>query len=282
MRPDQWGNTMGYYKISDEDYRRYYEDGFIVVRSLFDAKEMELLRAGVAQDQHMAEAAYEVKDKDGGTAKIAIWQGTGDDLYGLVARCERMVNTAERLLDGEVYHWHSKMTIKIPLTGGAWDWHQDYGYWYDYGCLYPLLTSCMIAVDRQTRENGCLQVLKRSHLLGRIDHGKSGSQAGADVERVQIAQQTLETVYCELEIGDAVFFHCNMLHASAQNKSPNPRRAFLCCYNARRNSPYKFVRHPMYTPLEKVPDSAIKEAGIRVSNQEYSQRSHYQLVQPKD
>lgn len=273
---------MGYYRISDEDFRKYHEDGFIIVRSLFDAEEMELLRAGVAGDSHMAEAAYEVKDKEGGTAKIAIWQGTGDDLYGLVARCERMVSTAERLLDGEVYHWHSKMTIKVPLTGGAWDWHQDYGYWYDYGCLYPLLTSCMIAVDRATRENGCLQVLKTSHHLGRIDHGKSGSQAGADLERVQIAQQDFETVHCELELGDAIFFHCNLLHASAQNKSPHPRRAFLCCYNARRNSPYKVVRHPMYTPLDRVPDSSIKEAGLKIAKQEYSQRSHYNVVpQPK-
>ena len=274
---------MGYYRISDEDFRKYHEDGFIVVRSLFDAEEMELLCAGVAGDAHMAEAAYEVKDKDGGTAKIAIWQGTGDDLYGLVARSERMVTTAERLLGGEVYHWHSKMTIKVPLTGGAWEWHQDYGYWYEYGCLYPLLSSCMIAVDRATRENGCLQVLKGSHHLGRIDHGKAGSQAGADLERVEMAQKSHELVYCELELGDAVFFHCNLLHASAQNKSPHPRRAFLCCYNARRNSPYKVVRHPVYTPLARVPDTAIKEAGLKIANQEYSQRSHYNVVpQPKE
>ena len=89
-------------------------------------------------------------------------------------------------------------------------------------------------------------------------------------------------VHCELEIGDAVFFHCNLLHASAQNKSPHPRRAFLCCYNARRNSPYKVVRHPVYTPLARVPDSAIKDAGLKIANQEYSQRSHYNVVpQPK-
>jgi hypothetical protein len=52
----------------------------------------------------------------------------------------------------------------------------------------------------------------------------------------------------------------------------------LCCYNAARNSPYKVVRHPQYTPLAKVPDSALKEAGLRIANQEYSKRSHQQLV----
>ena len=272
---------MSFYRISDEDYRKYQEEGFIIVRSLFDAEEMDLLRKAVSVDEHMAEAAYEVKDKDGGTAKIAIWQGTGDDLYGLVARSERVVSTMERLLADEVYHWHSKMTIKVPLTGGAWEWHQDYGYWYDYGCLYPSLASCMIAVDRATRENGCLQVLKGSHKIGRIDHGKTGSQAGADPERLEVIMKSFEMVYCELEVGDGIFFHCNLFHGSAQNKSPHPRRAFLCCYNARHNSPYKVVRHPQYTPLEKVPDTAIKDAGLRIADQEYGRKSHYQLTDSK-
>lgn len=269
---------MSFYRISDDDFRRYEEEGFILVRSLLDAEEMGLLREGVTADRHMAEAAYEVQDKDGGTAKIAIWQGAGDDLYGLVARSERIVNTMERLLAGEVYHWHSKMTLKVPHTGGAWEWHQDYGYWYDYGCLFPLLASCMIAVDKATQENGCLQVLKGSHRLGRMDHGKSGSQAGADPERLEVAVKTFENVYCELEIGDAVFFHCNTLHSSGQNHSPNPRRAFLCCYNARRNSPYKVVRHPQYAPLQKVPDTAVKAAGLRIADQQYGRKTHFQVI----
>jgi ectoine hydroxylase-related dioxygenase (phytanoyl-CoA dioxygenase family) len=269
---------MSAYCISDSEVSRYDEDGFIIVPSLFDSEEMDLLCRAVTIDSDLAEAAYDVKDQQGGTAKMALWQGTGDDLYGLVARSERIVNTMERLVDGEVYHWHSKMAIKDPYTGGAWEWHQDYGYWYDYGCLYPYLGTCMIAIDRATPENGCLQVLKGSHHLGRIEHGKAGSQVGADPERVEQVTRSLERVYCELEVGDGIFFHCNLLHGSGQNKSPNPRRAFLCCYNAARNSPYKIVRHPAYSPLVKVPDSAIKEAGMRVAAQDYRKKSHYQLT----
>ncbi len=267
---------MNAYRVGEEDLRKYHEDGFFIVRSLFDAEEMELLRNAVAIDKDLAEAAYEVSDNQGARAKIAIWQGTGDDLYGLVARCRRVVDTMEALLGGEVYHWHSKMTIKEPYTGGAWEWHQDYGYWYTYACLYPYLATCMIAVDRATKANGCLQVLKGSHHMGRIDHGVQ-TQLGADPERVEIATKRLETEYCELESGDGLFFHCNLFHCSGQNKSSEPRRAFLCCYNAARNSPYKIIRHPQYTPLVKVPDSAIKEAGLRIARQEFSKTSHYQL-----
>ncbi len=76
------------------------------------------------------------------------------------------------LLGDEVYHYHHKMMLKEPYVGGAWEWHQDYGYWYDYGCLYPDMGSCFIAVDPATRANGCLQVLPSSHRLGRINHMK--------------------------------------------------------------------------------------------------------------
>ncbi len=37
----------------------------------------------------------------------------------------------------------------------------------------------------------------------------------------------------------------------------------ICCYNAARNNPYKESHHPRYTPLHKVPDSAILEAGLK-------------------
>ena len=40
---------------------------------------------------------------------------------------------------------------------------QDYGYWYT-NFLTSDLASCMIALDRSTKANGCLQVLKGSHI----------------------------------------------------------------------------------------------------------------------
>ena len=129
------------------------------------------------------------------------------------------------------------------------------------GCLFPLMASCLIAVDRATRENGCLQVIRGSHHMGRIDHGKTGEQTGADLERVEAALARMELVYVEAEPGDALFFHSNLLHRSDQNTSPNPRWSLICCYNAARNDPYKESRHPRYAPLVKVADTAIRDWG---------------------
>ncbi|MDQ3003088.1 MAG: phytanoyl-CoA dioxygenase family protein, partial [Fibrobacterota bacterium] len=114
-------------------------------------------------------------------------------------------------------------------------------------------------------ENGCLQLLKGSHHLGRLDHVLTGEQAGADAERVREAVSRLELVHCEMEPGDTVFFHCNTLHRSDANRSMHPRWAMICCYNAARNDPFADSQHPRYTPLHKVEDSALREIGGRTA-----------------
>jgi ectoine hydroxylase-related dioxygenase (phytanoyl-CoA dioxygenase family) len=119
--------------------------------------------------------------------------------------------------------------------------------------------SCFIAVDRATRANGCLQVIPTSQRLGRIDHGKVGGQTGADAERVAAVLERLPMVHVEMEPGDGLFFHGNLLHRSDQNTSPDPRWALICCYNTRRNDPYKPSRHPGYTPLQLLDDEQVLE-----------------------
>ena len=108
-----------------------------------------------------------------------------------------------------------------------------------------------------------MQVLRGSHLLGRIDHGFAGEQTGADLERVEEATQRLELVYCEMAPGTALFFHGNTLHMSEANLSDKPRRGLISCYNTKHNDPYKEHHHPRYTPLTKVADSAIKAIGAK-------------------
>ncbi len=238
---------------------QYQENGYVLVPQLFDAEEMQKLLTFAKHDQALLAGATGRKDATGQITKLTLWNQAGDDLYGMFSRSPRIVDRMEQILGGEVYHYHTKMMLKEPRVGGAWEWHQDYGYWYHNGCLYPLLASCLIAVDKATRENGCLQVLKGSHLMGRVEHGKSGDQTGADMEIVNAAMERLPLEYIEANPGDALFFHCNLLHRSDQNTSPNPRWSLICCYNAARNDPYKESRHPRYSPLSKVPGSAIKD-----------------------
>jgi ectoine hydroxylase len=246
---------------------QYERDGYVIVPSLFDTEEIGLMRDAMEQDPALRASLYDRKDAEGKSTRMALWNHPGDSVYGLAARSRRVVDTMEDMLGGEVYHYHSKLTAKEPYDGGAWEWHQDYGYWYHNGCMYPYMGSVMVALDRANRENGCLQVLRGSHLMGRVDHGVlPGEQVGADLRRVEEMKKQLELVYVELEPGDALFFHANVMHRSDQNRSPNRRWTVLFCFNAARNNPYVEHHHPQYTPLVKVEDGAIRAAGARLSS----------------
>jgi ectoine hydroxylase len=249
--------------ITESQVEAYRRDGYVLVGGMLDKEEAELLGRAAREDRVLDQHAFGKADGEGGTVRLSLWNHPTDTIYGTVARSESIVGSAEKLLGGEVYHYHSKMIMKDAKVGGAWTWHQDYGYWYQNGVLFPLLTSASIAVDRANRENGCLQVIKGSHELGRIEHVLTGEQAGADQERVNEILKKLEVVYVEMEPGDTVFFHANLLHRSDQNRSEHPRWSMICCYNAARNNPYKESHHPRYTPLTKVPDGEIKKAGLK-------------------
>lgn len=250
---------MAFCKLGSEQLAAYNQDGFVIVREMFSSEETALLSNRARSDPEL-KSHWERKDASGKSIRLKLWNHPPESIYGAFARCERLVGSMEQILGGEVYHYHTKMIIKEPRISGAWEWHQDYGYWYNNAVLYPLLASCMIAVDEATRDNGCLSVLKGSHQLGRIEHGSVGGQTGADPERVEQAKARHEQVYVELKPGDAVIFHCNLLHGSAANDSDKPRWTLICCYNAARNNPYMEIEHPCYTPLHKLPDSAILQA----------------------
>ena len=49
--------------------------------------------------------------------------------------------------------------------------------------------------------------------MGRINHNVKGEQAGADLDRLKEAQEKFPLVYVEMDPGDALFFHCNLLHS---------------------------------------------------------------------
>jgi hypothetical protein len=254
---------MSPFLLTDEQAARYHQDGYVLVNGLFDAEETDLLRRAAKEDHELDRRSFGRADGEGGTVRLSLWNHPGDGVYGMFARCERVVRSAEKLLGGEVYHYHSKMVMKDAKVGGAWAWHQDYGYWYQNGVLEPLLTSVFIAVDPCTRENGCLQVIRGSHRCGRIDHVLTGDQAGADRERVTELLKRMPLDYVEMGPGAALFFHPNLLHRSDRNRSDNPRWAMICCYNAACNDPYKESHHPRYTPLAVVSDAAIKAVGVK-------------------
>jgi ectoine hydroxylase-related dioxygenase (phytanoyl-CoA dioxygenase family) len=250
-------SSAGFSLFSEENKNAYHDSGFILVKSLFRREEIQKLKAfaekGIRPEEVMVKS-----DQNGNLTKLKMWDKPNDDIYGMFSRNERVIDNMEILLGEPVYLYSAKMILKNARDGGAWEWHQDYGYWYNYGCLLPTMASCAIAIDNATKQNGCLQVLRNSQKVGRINHDRINEQTVADSERVEECVKRFELEHIEMDQGDALFFDGNILHASSSNESDFNRWSFIASYNTVSNRPYKKVReYGNYEPLIKVPYSAI-------------------------
>jgi len=230
---------MDYKKLNIADQAQFNEDGYVLIKGMLKPEEVKKLYDIATHDEVISNKSFDRGDANGLRTKLALWYSLGDDAYSLLARSKRIVEGANLLLEGEPAHFHSKLMQKEPKVGGAWEWHQDYGYWYRDGFLYPQMLSVLTALSPATKENGCLQVIKGSHRAGRIEHGFNGEQVGANQERVDELRKRLELVYVEMEAGDTLFFHSNTLHRSDANLSDAPRWSLISAYNLISNKPYK-------------------------------------------
>ena len=251
---------MSFRKLSEDQIKSFHKDGYVVIKSFCNKQETDKLYVTAIEDSSITKNALDLNDLSGKKTKLSLWFTPGNDVFGYLTRSERMVKAVAQLLDSDapVCHFHSKLMQKEPRVGGAWEWHQDYGYWYKNQFMYPdQLISVMIALTKANKENGCLQVIKGSHKLGRVNHGFSGEQVGADMVMVNNALRTMELVYSELEPGDALIFHSNLLHRSEANLSADPRWSIISCYNSQSNPAYNETSTSWKVPVEMVPDDAI-------------------------
>ena len=249
----------------------YHRDGYLLARNFCSGAEIDKLYKTALEDDAMRKNALDLNDQSGKKTRLSLWFTPGNDVFGYLTRSEKMISSVARFLDSDalVCHFHSKLMQKEPKVGGAWEWHQDYGYWYKNQFMFPdQLMSVMVALTAANKENGCLQVIKGSHKLGRVNHGFSGEQVGADMVMVDNALKTMELVYCELQPGDALFFHSNLLHRSEANLSDYPRWSIISCYSSQSNLAYNETSTSWKTPVDVVPDEAILqwEAGSLSNN----------------
>ena len=77
------------------------------------------------------------------------------------------------------------------------------------------------------------------------------------IARMEEVLKHFPLIHVEMDPGDGLFFHCNLLHSSSQNNSDLRRWVMITSYNQKRNNPVYAHHHPFYHPLNMVPNSAI-------------------------
>ncbi|MCX5661091.1 MAG: phytanoyl-CoA dioxygenase family protein [Planctomycetota bacterium] len=240
--------------VTADQVEQYRRDGYLIIPNVLAPAQIDLLRAAI----DIENPGVKFGDTVGRTARLSFWSDTTSTIWGVASTLPVVVNNV-RILQGEdVGFFHGKVTLKEARTGGAWEWHQDYGYWYDQGFVFPRMMSVSIALDRNDVDNGCMQVYRGSHKLGRLNHGRIGNQTGCDADRLEQVARHLELLPVRLNEGDALFFDCLTLHASGPNDADRHRRNFIICYNALGNPQIGLRKTSQETPCPVGPADAIE------------------------
>ncbi|MCS7458585.1 phytanoyl-CoA dioxygenase family protein [Paenibacillus doosanensis] len=229
--------------ITADEAEFYRDNGYLLVKGIFDQKEVEEMRR--ATGKIIERAAHSKYDKN------HAWQGDylppeelkklvlkgfhdvhyHDAAFARAAIHPNMAAILSQLIGPNVLLHHTKMLVKPPENGAAFPMHQDYPY-------FPHTNHTMLAasvhLDRADTENGCLCVVPGSHKAGPLPH--IGTYYLNHKEH-PISSGTP----CPAEAGDVLFFNYLTIHGSDCNRSERPRRNVLFQYREASDLPVRNV-----------------------------------------
>jgi ectoine hydroxylase len=93
----------------------YRKKGYTLVRRMFDSREIDVLRRSAKQDKAFDDHSFGRDDGRGKIVRLSLRNHPGDTIYGMFARCESIVNSPERILDGEVRHYQFGCDLAFHL-----------------------------------------------------------------------------------------------------------------------------------------------------------------------
>lgn len=253
----------GRYRVSVDEYRHYYREGYVIVRGLLPADAVTELfdlaertrKAGPAAGRAERGGSDPLREEFASATRVHM-------LSRIDAAAERgllnplVLDVIEALVGPDVYALQSMMFINPPGRGGQ-GWHQDACYIKTHP---DTLIGAWIALERADEENGCLWVVPRSHhepvyppvgVGGGNVHALDSFRDLNEVHNVSHLDDEVNTlsrvaasypppVPVVLEPGDVLFFHSHLLHRSYPNRTADRfRRSYVCHYcNARSWVPW--------------------------------------------
>ncbi|WP_326664951.1 phytanoyl-CoA dioxygenase family protein [Streptomyces sp. NBC_00385] len=226
----------------------YQERGFVVLRALFDAEEIESLRTAFARDAQEP-GPHRVQEDGTGELRAVYASHQRQPAFDSLIRSPRMLGPARQLVSPDVYMYQFKINSKPAFSGGGWSWHEDFIAWRAADDLpEPRLLNVALFLDDATEHNGPVIFLPGSHRRGgsdsrfRSEATLSGEHVdpheialGRDEMRELVARHGMESA--KGPAGSVVLFHPQLVHGSATNMSPLPRRLLIATYNDVRNQP---------------------------------------------
>ncbi|CAA9296949.1 MAG: hypothetical protein AVDCRST_MAG77-5271 [uncultured Chloroflexi bacterium] len=233
-------------RLSDAQVRQFREQGWLALEGVYSAAEVELGKAALADFIHgriaPTDGRTHVQEEpalrlaDGSLAPESteerelrvrkVFDFTHHDprLAELTMQA-RLRAMLDQLIGADSRLIQDMALLKPPRVGSEKPWHQDTAY-FDWLPLGGII-GCWIALDRATVENGCMQVIPRTHAEGPVAHFHHRDCQIAD-ERVRVP----EAIAIPLAPGGVLFFSGLIHHGTPPNYSADRRRALQFHYAA--------------------------------------------------
>lgn len=253
-------------RLTPEQLEHYSIDGYLFLRDVFDANEIDALKAEQAAIfAHDLESHLRAQSGEflGTTAMHET-----SALYARLLQDERLLDIAEQILGPSLYCHQYKIILKQPFGKLSLPWHQDYAPWLHHdGMPAPRALSIGIYLDEMNEFNGPITFIPGSHAGGLIDYelidvpGTTPIPSLPDETVSRLAAQN-GLVAPKGPAGSMVVFDSCVAHASGQNLSPYPRDLVYLSYNPVDNAiqqptrPSHFASRD-FSPLRRAPQHRL-------------------------
>jgi len=228
----------------------FERDGFISIPSLFSPEEVAVLLAeleSMSSDPMIAAKDEAICEPNSGIVRSIFRVHGMNEVFGALARDERILNIVRHLLDDDTYIHQSRVNMKPGFDGKEFYWHSDFETWHvEDGMPRMRAVSVSIALTENNEFNGPLMLMPGSHLdfiscVGKTpdNHYKQSlrKQEYGVPDRVSLAvlADKYGIVAPKGPAGSVTIFDCNTMHGSNGNISPWPRSNAFFVYNSITN-----------------------------------------------
>lgn len=245
------------YRLSKDQVNFFNENGYIAGIKLLNDEQINFLRKDVmelADPSHPGNKLfYEYNSNESTDPQTILFHALGawritPALHDVLWNPAFIMAASQLLGDKPVRFWHDQLFYKPAKKGGVVAWHQDYSYWTRTKPVAHI--TCWCALDDATIENGCLHYIPGSHKWGLLPKPIiAGDLHGIkDFLNDEQKKEFDHPQPAPVKAGEAIFHHSLTLHGSGENKSDQPRRAFVI--NAFADGVFSDSNEPL---LEGVP-----------------------------
>ena len=221
---------------------------------------------GLSSALHLAEKGF----------KVVVVEGSRIGFGASGRNGGQLVNSYSRDMDfiERNYGQHVSTEMgKMAFEGDVWQWHQDYGTWFNDD-LMPSARAMNVAIflDEVTEFNGPLLFIPGSHKKGVIKakHDLTTTSYPLWIIENDLIRQLVDRagghkggiVSPQGPAGSMILFHSCLVHASSNNLSPFNRTSVylsLCAVSnhIRRFKRKEYIAHRNFSPIKCLPDDCL-------------------------